>query len=103
MHEDNFYRLSIRFTNGEVERFVVREPIDGGQITDRTRYAIVRTQRRDSDDLEQVFVACMDDVSYVKTQRLEQKELRHRVTGMAGALTPDEPGGPETVATIQFV
>ena len=98
----SFYRLSIRFTNGEVERFVMRQPIDGTQINDRTRYAIVRTMRRDSDDPEQVFVACMDDVSYVKTQRLEQKELRHRVTGITGSIA-EEQDGPETIATIQFV
>jgi hypothetical protein len=102
MRNDSYYRLSIRFTNGEVERFIMREPIDGSQIHDRTRYAIVRTQRRDSDDPDQVFVACMDDVSYVKTQRLEQKELRHRVTGITGSIVEDHDE-PETVATIQFV
>lgn len=103
MDNQNYYRLSIRFTNGEVERFVTHEPIDGSRITERTRYAIVRTRRRDSDDMDQVFVACMDDVSFVKTQRLEQKELRHRVTGMTGLTPGDDPDGPEKIATIEFV
>ena len=103
MDNESFYRLSIRFTNGEVERFVTHEPVDGGRINERTRYAVVRTRRRDSDDLEQVFVACMDDVSYVKTQRLEQKELRHRVTGITGSLGAEDQEWPETIATIEFV
>ena len=103
MDNQSYYRLSIRFTNGEVERFVTHEPIDGARITERTRYAIVRTRRRDADDMDQVFVACMDDVSFVKTQRLDQKELRHRVTGMTGLTPGDDPDGPELIATIEFV
>lgn len=98
-----FYRLSIRFTNGETERFILCSPIDGGQITERTRFAIVRTRRRESDENEQVFVAGMADVSFVKTEKLDAKELRHRVAGIAGSMGSDESSGPDEIATIDFV
>jgi hypothetical protein len=98
-----YYRLIIRFTNGDAEKFVVSDPIDGGQITDKTRFAIVRTRRQDSDDMEQVFVASLADVSYIKTQRVEQKDMRHRVAGITGSIGFEEPGGLEAISTIQFV
>ncbi len=103
MSNESLYRLTIRFTNGETVKFAVREPLDGGQITDKTRFAIVRSQRRDSDDPEQVFLASLADVSYIKTQQVEQKDLRHRVAGITGSIGFDETDGPDAIATIQFV
>lgn len=103
MSNGSFYRLVIRFTNGETQKFVVREPIDGGQITDRTRYAIVRSRRPDGEEMEEVFLASLADVSFIKTQRIEEKDLRHRVAGITGSIGFDDGGGPETIATIQFV
>ena len=103
MSNGTFYRLIIRFTNGETVKFVVHQPIDGGHVNERTKFAIVRVRGKSSDDLDQVFVASFVDISYVKTQRIEEKDLRHRVAGITGAIGFDEAGGPETMATIEFV
>ena len=103
MSNESYYRLIIRFTNGETEKFVVRQPIDGAQNTDRTRFVVVRTRRQDSDETEQAFVANLADVSYVKTQRVEQKDMRHRVAGITGSIGFDESSGPEAIATFEFV
>jgi hypothetical protein len=103
MSNGTYYRLTIRFTNGETVKFIAHQPIDGGQINDRTKFAIVRVRRQDSDDMEQVLVASFADVSYIKTQRTEEKDLRHRVAGITGAIGFDEAGGPEAIATIEFV
>ena len=101
MSNGSFYRLVVRFTNGETQKFVVREPIDSGQISDRTRYAIVRTRRPDGEEMDEVFVASLADVSFIRTQRIEEKDLRHRVAGITAGF--DETGGPEAIATIHFV
>jgi hypothetical protein len=103
MSNGSYYRLSVRFTNGETERYIVREPIDGGKITDTTRFAIVRTRRENSDELQEVFVATLADVSFIKTQRIEEKDMRHRVAGITGSIGFDDHGGPETIATIEFI
>jgi hypothetical protein len=103
MSNGTYYRLTIRFTNGETVKFVVHQPIDGGQITERTKFAIVRARRGNSDDLEQVVVASFADISYVKSQRIEEKDLRHRVAGITGSIGFGEEGGPEAIATIEFV
>ena len=95
--------MIIRFTNGETVKFVVHQPIDGGHISERTKFAIVRSRRQNTDDLDQVFVASFADISYIKTQRIEEKDLRHRVAGITGSIGFDEAGGPEAIATIEFV
>ena len=98
----NYYRLVIRFTNGETQKFVVNEPIDGAQISDRTRYAIVRTRRLEGEPIDEVFVASFADMSYVKTQLIAEKDLRHRVAGLTGSVGFDEPS-MDAFSTIQFV
>jgi hypothetical protein len=103
MSNGSYYRLIIRFTNGETEKFVVRQPIQGGQISDRTRFVVVHARRPDSEEMEQVFVANLSDVSYVRTQRVEQKDMRHRVAGITGSIGFDDASGPEAIATFEFV
>ena len=101
-NEEIFYRLTIRFTNGETEKFIVRDALDSQQLSDHTRFAIVRVQVETTGTIRQVLVAAMSDVSYIRTLQLETKDIRQRVAGIAGSLG-DEPGGPEELASIEFV
>jgi hypothetical protein len=97
----SYYRLIIRFTNGETQRFIMREPIDTAGISDRTRYALVRTLGPSS-DIPDILLAALSDVSFIKTERIEGKELRHRVAGIASAVSTDEDV-PDEVSTVEFV
>lgn len=98
---ETFYRLTIRFTNGETEKFTLREPVDAGQITDKTRFVLVRSHSGHSHEMSQVFLASLSDVSFVRIDRLDAKQLRQRVTGMTGSF--DEGDGPDVVATVEFL
>ena len=101
-NEEIFYRLTIRFTNGETEKFVVREPVEAHRLSEHTRYAVVRVHVETTGTIRQVLVAAMSDVSYIRTAQLEVKDIRHRVAGIAGTLG-DEPGGPEELASLEFI
>lgn len=98
-----YYRLMIRFTNGETLKFVTREPVDASDISDRTRFAIVRVHHHESPENAQLFIANFSDISYVKSERLDPKDIRHRVAGITGSLGSDDAAAPEDVATVQFI
>ena len=98
-----FYRLIIRFSNGEIVKFIVREPFDTRQITDKTRFAIVRAKQGNTDEIAQVFLASLSDISYIKTQPVEPKELRHRGVGITNSVGFEESAGPDAIATIDFI
>ena len=100
---DMFYRLIIRFSNGEIVKFIVREPFDTRQITDKTRFAIVRAKTGNTDEIAQVFLASLSDISYIKTQPVEPKELRHRGVGITNSVGFEESAGPDAIATIDFI
>ncbi|MBK6425757.1 MAG: hypothetical protein IPF82_06010 [Blastocatellia bacterium] len=98
---DTYYRLTIRFSNGETEKFILREPVDAGQITDTTRFVLVRSHTGHNHEMSQVFLASLADVSFVRIDRLDAKQMRQRVTGLTGSF--DESEGPEVVATVEFL
>lgn len=100
-NSDTYYRLTIRFSNGETEKFTLREPVDAGQITDKTRFVLVRSHTGQHHEMSQVFLASLADVSFVCIDRLDAKQLRHRVTGMTGSI--EESDGPDVVATVEFL
>ncbi|HQR40261.1 MAG TPA: hypothetical protein PLF26_17895 [Blastocatellia bacterium] len=101
-NEETFYRLTIRFTNGETEKFIVRDPLDSHRLSEHPRYAIVRVHVETTGSIRQVLMAAMSDVSYIRTSQLENKDIRQRVAGIAGSMG-DEPGGPEELASLEFV
>ena len=101
-NSETYYRLIIRFTNGETEKFILREPVDTSRLSNTCRYVLVRAREDESDDPIQVFLACLDDVSYIKVSQIDAKETRHRVAGMTGALGIDE-NKPESIATVEFL
>ena len=102
MSSDMYYRLIIRFTNGETLKFILREPLDTKGISDKTRFALVRTQD-DVSDAPNLFVANLSDVSFIKTERIDSKELRHRVAGITSGLGGEGDSAPNIVSTVEFV
>lgn len=98
---ETYYRLSIRFTNGETEGFILRDPVDASQITQTSRFVLVRTHSGQNNEISQVFLASLADVSFVRVDRLDAKQLRQRVTGMTGPV--GESDGPESLATVEFL
>ena len=102
MTEASFHRLIIRFTNGETVKFIVREPVDTSRIAVSSQFVLVRSHEEEaSGDPAQVFLASLKDISYLKVERVSAKDLRSRVTGMAGVL--EEASGPEMVSTVEFI
>jgi hypothetical protein len=101
-NQETFYRLTIRFTNGETEKFIVREPLDGHRLSEHSRFAVVRVHAEATGTISQVLVASLADVSYIRTAQIESKDIRQRVAGMAGPFG-DDGGAPEELASIEFV
>jgi hypothetical protein len=102
MADETYYRLIIRFTNGETQKFVLHESVDTRHLSEKARFVLVRSRHAGTDASDQVFLASLDDVSYIKVDRIEAKDLRHRVAGIAAGVL-DEPGAPETVSTVEFL
>lgn len=101
MSEQTYYRLVVRFSNGETTKFVLHEKVDTSKISEKARFMLVKSRSAESDFSDQIFLASLKDVSYIKVERLEAKDLRHRVAGIAGSI--DEMAGPEAVATVEFI
>lgn len=100
---NNYYRLTIRFTNGETVRFILCEPIETSQLSEKSRFALVRTHGSNSDGDSRVFLASLADVSFVKTEQIEAKDLRQRVAGITGSLSVDGEGAPHEISTVEFI
>ena len=100
---ENYFRLTVRFTNGETSRFILREPIDTTQISDKSRFAVIRTYQSDPGVPPELFLASLADISFIKTDRIETKDMRHRVAGIASALTNDADALPNAMSTIEFL
>jgi hypothetical protein len=99
---ENFFRLSIRFTNGETARFVLRDPLDTTGVTEKTRFVLVRTVG-ESSTVPETFLASFDDVSYMKTEYVEGKELRQRVAGITSGLAVEDNLGPDAISIVEFI
>jgi len=98
---ESYYRLSIRFTNGETTRFVLAEPIETASVTERTKFVLVRTTGESG--APETFLASLGDVSFIKTEHVEGKELRQRVAGITSGLANDDQSGPGAVSTVEFI
>ena len=93
---DPLFRLVIRFSNGEKVQYIVTEPVDSHKLgVDARSYAVVTAVQVDKpNEVADVLVASLRDVSYIKTERvtLEQLAADRRMAGMrsAGALTGED-------------
>jgi hypothetical protein len=99
---ESYFRLSIRFTNGETARFILREPIDTRGLTDKSRFILVHTVDGAS-EFPETFLASLGDVSYIKTEHVEGKELRQRVAGITSGLASEDSLGPDAISTVEFI
>jgi hypothetical protein len=105
--QEPIYKLGVRFGNGEVLRYVVRNPIDERSVTPDTRYLIITSiSCQNPSQCTEITVVNMRDVTYIKTERvtLEQLANEHRMVGIptTGSHAPGE-NLPETLAEIKFV
>lgn len=98
---ESYYRLSIRFTNGDTTRFFVSEPVDTASVTEKTKFVLVRTVGESG--VSETFLASLADVSFIKTEHVEGKELRHRVAGITSGLAGDDTSAPDAVSTVEFI
>ena len=101
------YKLSVRFSNGEVLTYVVKNPIDERSVKSDTRYAVISSiSCQNPSQCTEISVINMRDVTYIRTERvtLEQLASEHRMVGIrtTGSHTHGE-NLPETLAEIKFV
>ena len=105
--QEPIYKLSVRFGNGEVLRYVVKNLIDERSVNPDTRYAVITSiSCQNPNQCTEISVINMRDVSYLRTERvtLEQLANEHRMVGIrtTGTHTAGE-NLPETLAEIKFV
>jgi hypothetical protein len=105
--QEPIYKLAVRFGNGEVLRYVVRNPIDDRSVTPDTRYVIITSiSCQNPSQCTEITVVNMRDVTYIQTERvtLEQLAGEHRMVGIR-TTGPHGHGEnlPETLAEIKFV
>ena len=103
MSTEPYFRLILRFTNGDSSTFILREPINTGALTEKSRFALVRSYTATSGEPTQVFLASLADISFIKTEQVDPKDKRHRVAGITGGLSSEDQTAPEAIATIEFL
>ena len=102
-NNDSYFRLTLRYTSGETTRFVVRDPLDPGRLTNNARFVIVRSSDGESGEPSDVLMASLADLSFIKTEKIDSKELRHRVAGITSGIGAGLDLGPEAVSTVEFI
>ena len=104
---DPLFKLTVRFSNGEMINHVVSDPIDARLITPETRYAVISSfSCQEPSQCTDIAVINLRDVTFIKTERvaLDQLATERRMAGMrsTGSLSADERL-PKTLAQLKFV
>ena len=102
MANDTYYRLTLRYSNGETSRFLLKQPIDPGRMTNHARFVVVRSSEGDGGVETDVLMASLSDLSYIKTEKIDSKEIRHRVAGITSGLGGLD-AGPDAFSTVEFI
>lgn len=85
------YKLSVRFSNGELLNFLVRELIDSRMISAETRYAVISSvSTQDPSQCIDSTVVNLRDVTFIRTERvtIDQLAAEHRMAGIRSASRP---------------
>ncbi|HEY6329027.1 MAG TPA: hypothetical protein VI756_06800 [Blastocatellia bacterium] len=83
--KEPIFKLSVRFSNGELLSFIVDSPIDSRLITPDTRYAMISTVNcHNPNECTDLTVVNLRDVTFVRTERvtLDQLAAEHRMAGI---------------------
>jgi hypothetical protein len=105
--EDPLFKLVIRFGNGEVATYIVKEPINTRTLTPELRYAVVSSfSLQNPSQGTEVAVFNLKDVTYIKTERVKVEVLT-RERRMAGirSIGPDlgDDRSPKTLSQLTFI
>jgi hypothetical protein len=85
------YKLSVRFSNGELLNFLVRDLIDSRMISTETRYAVISSvSTQDPSQCIDSTVVNLRDVTFIRTERvtIDQLAAEHRMAGMRSTNRP---------------
>jgi hypothetical protein len=103
--KEPIFKLSIRFSNGEMLHFVVDSAIDSRLITADTRYAVISTVScQNPNECTDQTVVNLRDVTFVRTERvtLDQLAGEHRTAGLrAAARGVDDKA--KTLSYLKFI
>lgn len=104
---DPLFKLILRFSNGETIQHLTTEPLDSRKIEADTHYAVVTSVPVDSpNELAEVSVVNLRDVTYIKTERvtLEQLATDRRMAGIrsTGSSAADDKA-IKAIARINFI
>lgn len=83
--KEPIFKLSVRFSNGELLSFIVDSPIDSRLITPDTRYAMISTVNcQNPNECADLTVVNLRDVTFIRTERvtLDQLAAEHRMAGI---------------------
>ncbi|HKF56421.1 MAG TPA: hypothetical protein VKJ45_13280 [Blastocatellia bacterium] len=101
------YKLSIRFSNGELLNFLVRDLIDSRMITTETRYAVISSVSiQDPSQCIDSTVVNLRDVTFIRTERvtLDQLAAEHRMAGIrSGNRSSFDDKLLKTLSHLKFV
>jgi hypothetical protein len=104
--KDPIFKLSVRFSGGEVVHYIVNDAIDARLISPDTRYAVVSSVSCDNpNECTDVTVINLRDVTFIRTERVttEQLAAEHRMAGMR-ATAPTVSGGKiKSLSYLKFI
>lgn len=103
---DPLFRLVLRFSNGETIQYLLSEPLDTRKLSTDTRYAIITSVSIENpNELADISVVNLRDVTFIKTERvtLDQLSTEKRMAGIRGAVSANDEKMVRTLAQINFI
>jgi hypothetical protein len=93
--KDPIFKLSIRFSGGEVVHYIVNDAIDARLITPETRYAVVSSVSCDN----------LRDVTFIRSERVTTEQLasEHRMAGMRATARTVSGDKIKSLSYLKFI
>jgi len=100
------YKLTVRFSNGELLNFLVRDLIDSRMISTDTRYAVISSvSTHDPSQCIDSTVVNLRDVTFIRTERvtIDQLAAEHRMAGIRSGSRSFDDKLLKTLSQLKFV
>ena len=102
---DPLFKLTVRFSNGEMLQHMMTVPLDSRVLAPETKYVIISSfSCQDPSICSEITVVNLRDVTFIKTERvtIEQLAAEHRI-GIRSAGQPGDDRLPKNLAQLKFV
>jgi hypothetical protein len=104
--QEPLFKLILRFSNGEIISYIVREPIDATKLAPESRYALITSySTQDGNQCTDVTLINLRDLTFLKTERVTVDQLasERRMAGIRSTGSPHDERVLKAISEIKFI